>query len=125
MESVTHGDLDGDQKEEAAVVLNHSGGTANWDYLYVYKLERNVPRLLGWLENRSRAECGLVLVRIIHSHELQLDFADYEGRAGDWCSERFIRARYNWRDGQFLETGTREKSDLKNTHSPIRVPALL
>jgi hypothetical protein len=32
----TYGDLDGDGVEEAAVALNHSsGGTANWDYLYV------------------------------------------------------------------------------------------
>lgn len=95
------------------------------DYLNVYELRKNVPRLLAWLESRSRADGGLVLVLIIHIHELQLDFADSERRAGDWSSERLIRARYNCRDGQFLETGTREKSDLKNTHSPIRVPALL
>jgi hypothetical protein len=37
VESITYGDLDGDRIEEAVVALNYStGGTQNWDYLYVY-----------------------------------------------------------------------------------------
>lgn len=113
MQSVTYGDLDGDQQEEAAVDLNYSGGgTANWDYLYVYKLEKGVPRLLGWLESGSRAYGGLVRVAI-QNNELLLDFADPERRKGECCSEGFIRVRYAWRAGQFVETGSREKGDLK------------
>jgi hypothetical protein len=113
MQSVTYGDLDGDQKEEAAVDLNYSGGgTANWDYLYVFKLEKGVPRLLGWLESGSRAYGGLVKVTI-QDNELLLDFADSQRRMGDCCSEGFIRVRYIWRGGQFVETGTREKGDLQ------------
>ena len=39
VDSATYGDLAGDGLEEAVVALNYSlGGTANWDYLYVYKL---------------------------------------------------------------------------------------
>ena len=118
--SVTYGELDGDQKEEAAVDLNYSGGgTANWDYLYVYKLEKGVPRLLGCLESGSRSSGGLVKVAI-QDQTLLLDFADSERRRGDCCSEGFIRVRYIWRDGQFIETGTREKGELKIHYGPSK-----
>jgi len=117
LESVTYGDLDGDGKEEAAVDLNYSGGgTANWDYLYVYKLTKNRPRLLGWLESGSRAYGGLVRV-VIEQRQLVLDFQDPERRDGDCCSDGYIRVRYVWKDGRFVETGTRERGDLKQ---PIR-----
>jgi hypothetical protein len=112
-ESVTYGDLDGDGKEEAAVDLNYSGGgTANWDYLYVYKLDRDGPRLLGWLESGDRAYGGLVKVSI-QQGQLVLDFADPERRDGDCCSGGYIRVRYVWKGGHFVETGPREKGDLK------------
>jgi hypothetical protein len=113
MTSVTYGDLDGDQEEEAAVALNYSGGgTANWDYLYVYKLEHGVPRLLGRLESGSRADGGLVKTTI-ENGLLVLDFADAARRVGDCCSEGFIRVRYRWSQGHFVETGPREHGDLK------------
>jgi len=117
MTSVTYGDLDGDQKEEAAVDLNFSsGGTANWDYLYVYKLDHGVPRLLGRLESGSRAYGGLVKTTI-QNGVLVLDFADEARRVGDCCSKGFIRVRYRWRQGHFLETGRRELGDQK-----LRIP---
>jgi len=120
LQPVTYGELEGDQNEEAAVDLNYSGGgTANWDYLYVYKLEKGVPRLLGWLESGSRAYGGLVKVTI-QNNELLLDFSDSEKRKGECCSEGFIRVRYTWRVGQFVETGAREKGDLKIHMGPSK-----
>jgi hypothetical protein len=117
-ESVKYGDLDGDGKEEAAVDLNYSGGgTANWDYLYVYKLDRNGPRLLGWLESGSRGYGGLVGVAI-QNQQLVLDFADPERQDGDCCSDGYIRLRYVWKSGHFVETGHREKGDLKRPAKP-------
>ena len=113
LQTVTYGDVDGDGKEEAAVDLRYSGGgTANWHYLYVYKLEKNRPRLLGWLESGSRAYGGLVRVAV-DQKQLVLDFADAEKRVGDCCSEGYIRVRYVLKDGHFIETGTRERGDLK------------
>ena len=41
VDAVIYGDLDSDGIEEAAVLLNcSSGGTVNWDFLYIYKLSR-------------------------------------------------------------------------------------
>jgi len=111
--SVTYGDLVGDGSELAAVRLNYStGGTNNWDYLYVYKLEHGTPKLCAWLQSGSRAYGGLVRVSI-ENRLLKLDFLDAARRVGDCCSEGFIRVNYRWRHGEFVETGARERGDLK------------
>jgi hypothetical protein len=112
VDSVTYGDLDGDGMEEAAVHLNYStGGTQNWDFLYIYKLSRGRPRLLAILESGSRGSGGLVRTSI-KAGLLVLDFADAERRVGDCCSEGYIRIRYRWHDGSFAEEGPRESGDL-------------
>ncbi len=111
--SVTYGDLDGDGIEEAAVDLNYStGGTANWDYLYVYKLVRDQPTLLAILQSGPRGDGGLIRTAI-QDDLLVLDFADPDRRVGDCCSEGYIRVHYRWRDGAFVEEGPRERGDLK------------
>jgi hypothetical protein len=116
VDSVTYGDLDGDGIEEAAVHLNYStGGTSNWDFLYIYKVGHDRPKLLGVLESGSRSYGGLVRTSIVGGM-LVLDFADEERRIGDCCSAGFIRVRYRWRDREFEEEGPRERGDL-----PLRV----
>ena len=112
VDSVTYGDLDGDGMEEAAVHLNYSGGgTANWDFLYVYKLVRGRPKLMAILESGSRADGGLVRTSIA-AGLLVLDFADAERRVGDCCSQGYIRVRYRWWNRGFTEEGPRERGDL-------------
>jgi len=111
--SVTYGDLDRDGDEEAAVDLLYStGGTSNWHYLYVYKLNQGTPQLLGRLESGSRAFGGLVRSSL-QNGLLVVDFADEERRNGECCSEGFIRVRYKWRRGRFIESGPRQRGDLK------------
>jgi hypothetical protein len=112
MVSVTYGDLNADGTEEAAVHLNYTeGGTANWDYLYVYKLVRTRPKLMSILKGGSRSHGGLNRVAI-QNGLLTLDFADPDRRVGDCCSEGYIRVRYRWRDGKFVEEGPREHGDV-------------
>jgi hypothetical protein len=112
VDSITYGDLDGDGIEEAAVHLNYStGGTSNWDFLYIYKLGRGRPKLLGILESGSRGYGGLVRTSIAEGL-LVLDFADAEWRVGDCCSEGYIRVRYRWQGQGFVEGGPRERGDL-------------
>jgi hypothetical protein len=83
--SVTYGDLQGDGAEEAAVHLNYStGGTSNWDFLYLYRLRDNVPKLFAILQSGSRGSGGLVRVSMTNGI-LALDFADEERRLGDCC----------------------------------------
>lgn len=105
--SVTYGDLTGDGHDEAAVdLLCSSGGTANWHYLYVFTLANGSPMLLARLQSGSRAYGGLLKVAI-EQKTLVLDFADADRRVGDCCSEGYIRVRYRWRAGRFVEVDGR------------------
>jgi hypothetical protein len=113
VDSIVYGDLVGDGDEEAVVSLNYStGGTANWDYLYVYTLKSGAPALLGRMETGSRGYGGLIKATV-ENGLLVVDIADKDRRVGDCCSEGYIRLRYRWQRGGFVETGTRERGDVE------------
>ena len=120
-DSVTYGDLDGDGIEEAVVALNYStGGTANWDYLYVYKLGQGGQiKLLARMQTGSRADGGLVRA-FVRENLLVVDFADSDRRVGDCCSEGYVRVSYRWRDGAFVEEGKREHGKIDLHEGPPR-----
>jgi hypothetical protein len=112
VDHVTFGDLLGDRGEEALVSLNYgTGGTANWDYLYVYQLRNDHPVLLALMETGSRGSAGLVRVAV-RAGLLVVDFADKDRMVGDCCSAGYIRVRYRWQKGRFVEVGTAEHGDL-------------
>jgi hypothetical protein len=116
--SVTYGDLTGDGTEQAAVELNYStGGTNNWDYLYVYKLRKGRPLLLGRLQSGNRGYGGLIKVTVARGM-LFTDFADKDQLRGECCSAGYIRVRYQWRQGRFVEFGTREYGDMELRKGP-------
>jgi len=120
VDSVTYGDLDGDGVEEAVAALNYStGGTQNWDYLYVFKLEGGQPHLLARMQAGSHGYGGLVGA-FVRNQLLIVDFADPERRVGDCCSEGYIRVRYCWQDGLFIEEGNRERGNLDLREGPPR-----
>jgi hypothetical protein len=120
VDSVTYGDLGGDGVEEAIVALNYStGGTMNWDYLYVYKMERGELRLLARMETGSRGYGGLVRT-FVQDQLLTVDFADPERRMGDCCSEGYIRVRYRWQGRDFVEEGERERGKIYLHAGPPR-----
>ena len=113
VDSAVYGDLDGGGTEQAAVHLNYgTGGTQNWDFLYIFKRTSNRTQLIAVLESGSRAYGGLVRSSI-EKGLLVLDFADAERRTGDCCSEGFIRVRYRDRNGAFVEEGPRTRGDLQ------------
>src|SRR5882724_11171506 len=120
VDSVTYGDLDGDGAEEALVALNYSaGGTANWDYLYAFKLENARAKLIARMQTGSRAYGGLVRA-FVREGLLIADFADSERLVGDCCSEGYIRVRYRWQDGAFVEEGDRERGKIDLHEGPPR-----
>jgi hypothetical protein len=110
--SVAYGDLNNDGQEDAAVdVLYSTGGTLNWHYVYVFTLQNGLPKLLGRLQSGSRADGGLVKVAIVEG-TLVLDFADTRRRVVDCCSAGYVRVRYRWQGGHFVESGKPEFGDL-------------
>jgi hypothetical protein len=120
VESVTYGDLNGDGLEEAVVALNYStGGTANWDYLYVYKPERDEIKLLARMRTGSRADGGLVRA-LVRENLLIVDFADSDKRVADCCSEGYVRVSYRWQNGGFVEEGQRLHGKIDLHEGPPR-----
>jgi hypothetical protein len=118
--SVTYGDVDGDGVDEALVALNYSpGGTGNWDYLYVYKLQDGRAHVIARLQAGSRGSGGLIRA-FVQENLLVADFADSERLSGDCCSEGYIRVRYRWREDGFVEEGTVERGDLELQAGPPR-----
>jgi hypothetical protein len=110
--SVTYGDVTGDGRDEALVDLLYStGGTASWNYLYVFTLGNGPPMLLGRLQSGSRGYGGLLKVAI-DRNTLILDFADIDRRVGDCCSEGYVQVKYRREGGRFVEFGARGSGDL-------------
>ena len=104
-DSVHYGGLNGIKATVAAVVLTyHSGGTANWQYVYVLALKSTKPRLLAWARTGSRADQGLREVSIT-AGALVLAVNDPDRRQGDCCSAGSITIRYRWVGGSFSAIG--------------------
>ena len=104
-DSVSYGDIAGIKSTVAAAVLTyHSGGTANWQYVYVFEFESGRPRLLEWLRTGSRAARGLRDVSISNG-DLVLAVNDPEKQQGDCCSAGTIITRYRWAGSSFSASG--------------------
>jgi uncharacterized protein YecT (DUF1311 family) len=104
-DSVNYGMLNGIESSIAAVVLTyHSGGTANWQYLYLYAFESSKPRLLAWLRTGSRGAQGLRDVSFTGG-ELVLAVNDPDQQQGDCCSAGSITTRYRWLEDSFSAIG--------------------
>jgi hypothetical protein len=111
VDRVIYGASISDGTEEAAVHLNYSGGgTANWDFLYIYALSSGQPKLLALLGAGSRAYGGLGHVEIAN-RILTLDFNDPDRRQGDCCSEGYVRVHFLWQENHFAPKGPVERGD--------------
>jgi uncharacterized protein YecT (DUF1311 family) len=104
-DTVTYGALSGIPSTVAAVALTyHSGGTAHWQYIYVFTLESGKLRRLAWLRTGSRADQGLREVSIANG-DLVLVVNDPDKRQGDCCSAGSITIRYRWAGSSFAAIG--------------------
>ena len=105
LDYVRYGALTGMKSTVAAVVLTwHSGGTANWQFVYVFTFESGKPRLLAWQMTGSRAYQGLREMSF-SSGDLVLIVNDPDWRQGDCCSRASIITRYRWAGNSFKSVG--------------------
>jgi len=104
-DAVKYAALRGIKSTVAAVVLTYfTGGTAHWQYVYVFALESGKPRLLAWLRTGSRADQGLREVSITGG-DLVLVVNDPDKQQGDCCSAGTIITRYRWVGSSFSAMG--------------------
>jgi hypothetical protein len=103
--SASYGELTGIKSIVAAVTLTyHSGGTAHWQYVYLFRLESGGPRLFAWLRTGSRADQGLREASF-SAGELVLVVNDPDHRQGDCCSDGSITTRYRFVGSSFTMIG--------------------
>jgi hypothetical protein len=121
-ETVSFGDLTGDGREEAVVVLRfETGGTQYWHYVYIYSVESGHTRLLGYFRTGDRAAFGLYRV-YVKGGNLVTELFDPEKRMGDCCSSGFVRTKYHWGGGKFSQVGTVEfGTPRERSHLPVSV----
>lgn len=100
--SVTYGNLDLDEKDEAAVDLVESfGGTNNGHYLYIFNDQGGLPELVARLQSGARSRGGLRRTEIRGSR-LILEFADPERAMAECCSRGVVRATYRLEGNTFV-----------------------
>jgi hypothetical protein len=105
LDNVVFGNIDGLPETIALAVIGfHTGGTAQWQYLYVVALHSGKPQVRAWLETGSRADMGLRRASVDHG-ELVLIVNDPDKREGDCCSSGTITYRYGWQGGSFHQIG--------------------
>jgi hypothetical protein len=100
------GHIDGLPGVSAAVVVTyHSGGTAQWAYIYIVTMRTGKPDVVAWLETGSRADMGLKDISFDHG-DLVVAVNDPAKREGDCCSLGTITTRYRWHSGSFQQIGS-------------------
>jgi hypothetical protein len=112
---IIYGDVTGDGREEAIVVLYaEMGGTESSNDVFVYTLKHNKPALLWKFATGDRAEGGL-LKTYAHDGKLVVELAGksrfiggnlYGGDCTGACQPQFFtRATYQWERGAFRRRG--------------------
>jgi hypothetical protein len=105
VDRIDFGGINGIPQTSAIVTTSfHTGGTANWQYLYVIALNSGRPKVMAWLEAGSRADKGLRRAAVDRGN-LVLIVNDPDKREGDCCSTGTITYRYRWQGGSFHQKG--------------------
>ncbi len=133
LERVLFGDVTGDRREEAIVVMNaENDGSAVVKHVYIYTLKNGRPKFLWGFEGGDRSQGGLRKVYATNGG-LAIELWGKETHLGGdlngseptamCCPKFFTRSFYVWRNGTFKES---DKSEiLPNPMAATQCPACL
>jgi hypothetical protein len=122
LEGVVHGDLTGDGKEDAVVVLAiRTGAQAMPRALYVYSADSDKTRLLWTSTFGDRADGGFRKVEITNGLLVIERYSPKESK-GACCPIYFTRQSYEWTLGAFRPTGKPEVLPNRDGHSSPVMP---
>ncbi len=108
VDSVSFADVTGEGIENAIVVLHFdTGGTQQTDYVYIYAPPAEKPKLLTYFYTGDRARSGLYKV-YGEGGKLIVELLDPAKSEGDCCSIGYVRRRFMWREGHFVQDGPLE-----------------
>jgi hypothetical protein len=110
--SVTYGDVTGEHRDDAIVVLHYdTGGTQQTDYIYIVRATDSGPKVLAYCYTGDRAYSGLYKVYADHG-ALIVELMDPDKQEGDCCSSGIIQTTYRWRNGRFERAGMPVRKDI-------------
>lgn len=109
-DQVVFGEIAGMGEVAMVTTVFHTGGTANWEYLYLVATRNGKPQVLAWLEAGSRADMGLRRASADRG-DLVLVVNDPHKRQGDCCSSGTLTYRYRWANGAFHQLGKPVSAD--------------
>lgn len=112
-QSEQFGDVLGNGRDEAIVVLRFHSGTLDTNYVYIYSFDAQLPKLLAYFHTGHRAIFGLYRV-YGENGRLVVDLFDPDRRSGDCCSAGYVRTRYRWQAGKFRPFGPRENGTVEH-----------
>jgi hypothetical protein len=107
LKSVKFADVAGYGKDDAIVVIHlDRDDTQEADYVYIYGFDTGRPNLLAYCYTSGRGHSGLSRV-YGKGGELIFELFDPAKREED-SYVRYLRTRYEWRNGRFEALGTRK-----------------
>jgi hypothetical protein len=120
LRSVAYGDVTGDGREEAFVVLSIvTGGSAIPHAVYIYTSKDGSATLLWAFATGDRADGGLRRV-YAENGELVVERYSPVKSKGDCCPTLFARLRYEWQRTHFQQRGKEEiLPNSENTGAPL------
>ena len=98
---VVYTDVNNDFIQDAIVVLSYStGGTAHWEYVYMYTVSNGKSKLIAAFETGSRIYHGLHRVYVGNGH-LIVELNEPDESEGECCATWRTRTEYQWRRDHF------------------------
>jgi len=118
LNAVHYGEIVREKQLDAIVVLHYeTGGTASWDYLYMFDLSSTNPHLVSWLRTGDGAQSDLYHVQPgdlwLYSRRV-----DPMKASCHYCSSGFIRHTFTWTNGRFVQTGPLKYGRVEDEPSP-------
>lgn len=126
---VTYGDLTGDSKEEALVVLGMiTSGTARANLIFIYTMLGGKPIRLWVYETGDRSDYGYHKAFIQEGRLLVEQYKpkiiEYQGQKHDTSSsDTYVRRSYKWNGKSFTETNMEELPVESTDNNPWVVQA--
>jgi hypothetical protein len=117
-ESVQFAEVTGNGEEEAIVVLRYlTGGTQTTNYVYIYEIDQQKPKLLAYCHTGDRSDFGLYGV-YGKGGLLVFELLDPKRASALCCSSGVVVSRYKWHDSRFEVFGASERHIISAPSNP-------
>lgn len=103
--TIAFGDLTGDRSEEGVILVSYNlGGSGEFTGVFVYSLEKGVPRLMATVKGGDRAHGGLKSA-LVQNEKLIVESYQPDKDDCNACYGSILITRYEWQGGKLVSVG--------------------